>query len=66
MVEQLDAFFRVVKSPIELELANIIWDFFRTIPFLMDCLDFSMNMVSVVGCRLGSRSQSSGSLSLMC
>jgi len=33
---------------------------------LMLCLDFSMNMVSVVGCRLGSSSQSSGSRSEMC
>ena len=32
----------------------------------MDCLDFSMNMVSVVGWREGSSAQSSGSRSLMC
>jgi hypothetical protein len=35
-------------------------------PNLMLCLDFSMNIVSVVGWRLGSSSQSSGSLSEMC
>ena len=33
---------------------------------LMLCLDFSMNMVSVVGWRLGSSSQSSGSRSDIC
>ena len=34
--------------------------------YLMLCLDFSMNIVSVVGCKLGSSSQSSGSRSDIC
>ena len=64
MVEQLDAFLRVVKSPRDWEPARCICDFFLLIPLMMACFDFSMNMVVWVGCRLGSSSQSSGSRSL--
>ena len=34
IVEHEEAFFNVMKSPRELELANCIWERFRTIPFL--------------------------------
>ena len=45
IVEQLEAFFNVVKSPIDWEPARCICDFFLLRPFWIADLDFSMNIV---------------------